>query len=67
MLTILKRDYAFTVTSEPDGDFVKYLQRRLRPYTPVPPRIPPPGHVWVTPLDISYDDPEVDVVAGLSA
>lgn len=67
MLTILRRDYAFTVTSDPDGDFVKYLQRRLRPYTAVPARIPPPGHMRVTPLDISYDDPEGDVVAGLSA
>ncbi|MFW5691683.1 MAG: GNAT family N-acetyltransferase [Chloroflexota bacterium] len=56
--------YSFTVTHEPDPDYRKYLARQLRDVLPqVEDRLPADA----IPLDISLDDLEGDVVAGLSA
>lgn len=63
MLNVLTRDYIFTTTEEFDADFIKYLQRKLRPCnTAVSPRSPNAVR-----LDISLDDVEGDVVAGIAA
>jgi ribosomal protein S18 acetylase RimI-like enzyme len=64
MLALLPRTYAFTVTDELDADYLKYLRRKLSslrlPESATPSR---DAHR----LDISYDDPDGDVVAGLAA
>lgn len=56
--------YAFTVTDEPDLDYRKYLSRKLRDVISHVDYSQPAGSV---PLDISLDDLEGDVVAGISA
>jgi GNAT superfamily N-acetyltransferase len=60
--------YTCTITNEPDEDFRKYLARRMREVssTRAVTAYPFKGSA-ATPLDISLDDPEGDVVAGLSA
>jgi GNAT superfamily N-acetyltransferase len=62
MLAILPRTYAFTVTDELDADYLKYLRRRLRDM----PQSAAPAEDALR-LDISLDDPEGDVVAGVAA
>ncbi len=64
MLTIFKPEYMFTITHEPDGDYRKYLERRLRPYRAAP-SMCAKGNALS--LDISLDDDEGDVMAGLAA
>jgi GNAT superfamily N-acetyltransferase len=56
--------YEFTITHEPDPDFRKYLARQLRDVLPA---INDPHPVDAQSLDISLDDLEGDVVAGVSA
>jgi GNAT superfamily N-acetyltransferase len=56
--------YQFTVTTTPDPDYRSYLARQLRGYLPPVVRRPAPD---AQPLDISLDDIEGDVVAGLAA
>lgn len=56
--------YEFTITHEPDEDFRKYLSRRMAEMIPPTIEQHPPA---AQPLDISLDDLEGDVVAGLSA
>jgi len=56
--------YEFTITHEPDEDFRKYLARKL---ADVLPATTPRHSADAAPLDISLDDIEGDVVAGLSA
>jgi GNAT superfamily N-acetyltransferase len=63
MLKIVKRVYTLTVTDEPDEDFLKYLRRKLNLKASAP-RVVPPSALR---LDISLDDEEGDVVAGLAA
>lgn len=55
--------YQFNMTDDPDPDYRKYLARQLRDVVPHIER--PPANAQ--PLDISLDDIEGDVVAGLSA
>jgi GNAT superfamily N-acetyltransferase len=56
--------YAFTITHEPDEDYRKYLTRQVADY--MPPMVQQhPGDAQA--LDISLDDLEGDVVAGVSA
>lgn len=65
-LTILPRTYQFTVTDEPDGDYLKYLQRRLQaPITSSTARTATGANE--SRLDISLDNPDSDVVAGIAA
>ena len=57
-------NYAFTITTEPDADYYKYLARKLRGHLPaVPERRPADAR----PMDISLDDIEGDVMGGLAA
>lgn len=56
--------YSFTTTETPDPDYRKYLARQLRPVLPQGIEAAPPD---ATPLDISLDDLEGDVVAGIAA
>lgn len=66
-LHLVPGPFALTVTDEPDADFLKYLHRRQGPYgTPeaLPPVLP---SAEAQRLDISLDDPEGDVVAGVAA
>jgi GNAT superfamily N-acetyltransferase len=56
--------YAFIVTTELDADYRKYLLRKLNEYLP-PMMIQHPPDAQL--LDISMDDVEGDVVAGISA
>lgn len=56
--------YEFTITHEPDEDFRKYLARKLRDVLPA---VALRHGADAAPLDISLDDIEGDVVAGLSA
>ncbi|PJF23273.1 MAG: hypothetical protein CUN56_01805 [Phototrophicales bacterium] len=56
--------YQFTITQEPDLDFRKYLKRKLCDVLP-PVSLAHPADAH--PLDISLDDLEGDVVAGISA
>lgn len=56
--------YEFTTTTEPDPDYRKYLQRRLAGHLPATLDQHPADAL---PLDISLDDVEGDVVAGVSA
>lgn len=63
MLTIVKRAYTFTITDEPDEDFLKYLRRKLNVKQVSQPR----RAVQTVRLDISLDDEEGDVVAGIAA
>lgn len=56
--------YQFTTTREPDEDYRKYLARRLSDVKPFAPEF----HSYEAyPVDISMDDVEGDVVAGISA
>ncbi len=63
MLSIGKPEYTLTITNEPDEDYRKYLARRIgadrralkNQYT-----------AGARPLDISLDDSEGDVVAGVA-
>lgn len=63
MLTILKRDYVYTITDEPDGDFIKYISRKLNVSYPMAAGV---AGSYVR-LDISLDDDEGDVFAGIAA
>lgn len=56
--------YEFTVTDTLDADFRKYLSRKLRDLLPPVVEQHPAD---AQPLDISLDDIEGDVVAGISA
>jgi GNAT superfamily N-acetyltransferase len=56
--------YEFTVTDTLDDQFYKYLARKLRDVVFVAPEH---RHADVFPIDISLDDFEGDVVAGLAA
>ena len=56
--------YQFTTTHEIDEDYRKYLARKLREVMPVMPEDHSPD---VFPVDISMDDVEGDVIAGISA
>lgn len=56
--------YEFTVTDTLDDQFYKYLARKLRDVVSVAPEH---RHADVFPIDISLDDFEGDVVAGLAA
>ena len=56
--------YQFTTTHEPDDDYRKYLARRLRDVKPFDPEV---HSDEAYPIDISMDDVEGDVVAGISA
>jgi GNAT superfamily N-acetyltransferase len=60
---IVKRLYTLTVTDEPDEDFLKYLRRKLNLKTTAPLVVPQSA----LRLDVSLDDDEGDVVAGLAA
>lgn len=66
MLTILPRTYQFTVTDEPDGDYLKYLQRRLQDPTSLA-AVRSSTPLDESRLDISLDDADGDVVAGIAA
>jgi len=67
MTILIKPDFAawytVTITSEPDANYRSYLRRKLRPYTIAPCPIAPDAQ----PLDISLDDAEGDVIAGVAA
>lgn len=53
--------YVFTITDQVDSDYLKYLTRKVRPYQPtITPHAGPR-------IDISLDDPEGDIVAGIAA
>lgn len=56
--------YAFNTTTEPDADYRKYLARRLGDRLPVGTGKHAADAI---PLDISLDDYEGDVIAGISA
>ncbi|PJF29842.1 MAG: hypothetical protein CUN52_06285 [Phototrophicales bacterium] len=56
--------YEFTVTDTLDDQFYKYLARKLRDVVSFAPEH---RHADVFPIDISLDDFEGDVVAGLAA
>jgi GNAT superfamily N-acetyltransferase len=56
--------YEFTITNEPDADYRKYLARKLCDVLPTS-VFPHPADAM--PVDISLDDLEGDVVAGISA
>lgn len=56
--------YEFTITHEPDTDFRKYLSRQVAELLPPTTEQHPAA---AQSLDISLDDLEGDVVAGLSA
>jgi GNAT superfamily N-acetyltransferase len=64
MITLVPRTYTFTITHQPDANYLKYLRRKLNVM-----------HAAHTPeatsttlrLDISLDDPDGDVVAGVAA
>jgi GNAT superfamily N-acetyltransferase len=56
--------YQFTITHEEDANFRKYLMRKLAALIPPVTEKHPAD---AQPLDISLDDVEGDVVAGLSA
>ncbi len=56
--------YEFNATSEPDADYRKYLARRLGDAIPLGVGKHPGDAL---PLDISLDDMDGDVVAGISA
>ncbi len=68
MFTILPRTFQFTVTDEPDSDYLKYLQRRLQD-----PMAVSAMHAADTEdhtearLDISLDNADGDVIAGIAA
>lgn len=65
MLTLLKRGLMFNVTEEPDEDYLKYLRRRVgvdRRFDSLFRAEQP-----TTRLDISLDDDEGDVIAGIAA
>lgn len=64
MLMIYRPDYVYTITHDPDEDFRRYLLRKLRAYS-LAPTFCQMGKAQ--PLDISLDDPEGDVVAGIAA
>jgi GNAT superfamily N-acetyltransferase len=66
MLTILPRSYQFTVTDEPDNDYLKYLQRRLQDPTSLS-TARTSMDVDGSRLDISLDNADGDVVAGIAA
>ena len=56
--------YQFTTTQDPDEDYRSYLARRLSDAKPFAPE----SHSYEAyPVDISMDDVEGDVVAGISA
>lgn len=55
--------YEFTVTDVLDEQFYKYLSRKLRDVIPFSPE---QRRIDVFPIDISLDDVEGDVVAGLA-
>lgn len=62
--------YTFTITGEPDADYRKYLARRLRDALPDGMDVHAsdvPGKPDASPLEISMDDAEGDVVAGIAA
>lgn len=64
MFRLVPRAYTFTITEDLDADYLKYLHRRLRDYgAPEMPAQP----VATNRLDISLDDPEGDIVAGIAA
>jgi GNAT superfamily N-acetyltransferase len=68
MLTVLKRGLTLTMTDEPDEHYLKYLRRRAGLDAPTRQHrglfaLAPGG----TRLDISLDDDEGDVMAGLAA
>ncbi len=63
MFNVLKRDYVFTITEEHDPDFINYLQRKLRPHN----ALIATRRADAQRLDISLDDEEGDVVAGIAA
>ncbi len=62
MLCLSKKPYSFTITDELDEDYLKYLRRRANMRA-----MPQPQASAHTRLDISLDDDEGDVVAGLAA
>lgn len=65
MLHIMKPAYSLTITGEKDEDFRKYIARRLRmDGAGVEAMTEQPNAI---PLDISLDDSEGDVVAGIAA
>jgi GNAT superfamily N-acetyltransferase len=65
-LTILPRTFQFTVTDEPDGDYLKYLQRRLQDPTSLA-AIRTSIDEDESRLDISLDNADGDVIAGIAA
>jgi GNAT superfamily N-acetyltransferase len=64
MWTILRPQYVFTITHEPDADYRKYLARQLRAVQLAPSLC---SRAQAQALDISLDDEEGDVVAGIAA
>ncbi|MCU0499346.1 MAG: GNAT family N-acetyltransferase [Anaerolineae bacterium] len=59
--TLTSSAYVFTITDQVDPDYLKYLTRKVRPYQPtITTRLG-------TRIDISLDDPEGDIVAGIAA
>jgi GNAT superfamily N-acetyltransferase len=64
MFRLVPRAYTFTITEELDADYLKYLHRRLRDYGA--PELPT-NPVATNRLDISLDDPDGDIVAGIAA
>jgi GNAT superfamily N-acetyltransferase len=56
--------YQFTATHEPDADYRCYLARRLRDVKPFAPET---HSCEAYPVDISMDDVDGDVAAGISA
>lgn len=62
MLCLSKKPYTFTITDEPDEDYLNYLRRRANMRA-----LPSRAAHQHTRLDISLDDDEGDVVAGLAA
>lgn len=69
MLTIVQPVYTFTVTADRDEDFRKYIARKVGENTPraASDTLAAVYQAGTTPLDISMDDIEGDVVAGIAA
>lgn len=71
MLTVLKRGLVFNITDQPDDDYLKYLRRRtgVEPHLRQHTGLLNVGQFSDSAirLDISLDDDEGDVVAGLAA
>lgn len=67
VLTLLRQTYEFHITEEPDEPFLRYLRRRLGVDAHLAALTQAPPSPSARRLDISLEDEEGDVVAGLAA